>query len=117
MPDYREVCSAGEVLGDGDCGVEVEDDVPPPARDKYRLPGLLNTLNGLISPGPVTGLGLGIDDVEPRDGLVHLTPSLAGADLEQLLGGVGREEAPPLVAADEAVPGRGAQRVDVDAGT
>ena len=77
MPDYREVCSAGEVLGDGDCGVEVEDDVPPPARDKYRLPGLLNTLNGPISSGPITGLCLGVDHAEPGDCLVSLFPPLA----------------------------------------
>ena len=113
MPDYREVCSAGEVLGDGDGGVEVEDDVPPAAWDKYRLPGLLNTLNGLISPGPVTGLGLGVDHVEPGDGLVPLLPSLAGLDCDQLLGSVGGEEAPSLVSGDQSVPSRSAERINV----
>ena len=114
MPDYREVCSAGEVLGDGDGGVEVEDDVPPAARDKDRLSGLLNTLNRLISPGPVTGLGLGIDHVEPGDRLVPLLPSLAGLDCDQLLGSVGGEEAPSLVAGDECVPGRSSKRINVN---
>ena len=113
MPDYREVSSAGEVLGDGDGGVEVEDDVPPSARNKDRLTGLLNTLNGLISPGPVTGLGLGIDHVEPGDGLVPLLPSLARLDCDQLLGGVRGEEAPSLVPGDESVPSRGAERINV----
>ena len=104
MPDYREVCSAGEVLSDSDGGVKVEDDMPPAARNKYRLSGLLNTLNGLISPRPVTGLGLGIDDVEPSDRLVPLFPPLAGLDCDQLFRSVGGEETPSLVSRDESVP-------------
>ena len=116
MPDYREVCSAGEVLGDGDGGVEVEDDMPPAAWDKNRLSGLLDTLNGLISGGPVTGLRLGVDHVEPGDGLVSLLPSLAGLDCDQLFRSVSGEEAPSLVSGNQSVPGRSPEGVNVNAG-
>ena len=116
MPHNREVCPRGKVLGDGDGGVQVEDDMPPAPGHEDGLPRVLNGLDGSEPHWPVRGLGLGVDDTEPGDGLVPLLAPLAGLDGDQLLGRVSGKEAPALVPGDERVPGRGAQRVDVNPG-
>ena len=116
VPHYREVCLRGKVLGDSDGDVQVEDYVPPASGDEDGLPRVLNGLNWSESHWPVRGLGLGVDDTEPRDCLVPLLPALAGLDGDQLLGRVRGEEAPALVSGDERVPGGGAQRVNVNPG-
>ena len=116
MPHDREVCPRGKVLGDGDGGVQVEDHVPPAPGDKDGLSRMLDRLDWPKPRWPVGGLGLGIDDTEPRDGLVPLLAPLARLDGDQLLGGVRGEEAPALVAGDERVPGRCSQGVNVDPG-
>ena len=114
MPDHGEVGLAGEVLGDGDGGVQVEDDVPPAPGHENGLPRVLDGLYGPEPGGPVRGLGLGVDDAEPGDRLVPLLPALARLDCNQLLWSVRGEEAPALVTGDEGVPGGGTQGVNVD---
>ena len=97
VPHDREVCPRGKVLGDGDGGVQVEDDMPPAPGDEDVLPRMLDGLNGPEPGRPVRCLGLGVDHAEPRDRLIPLLASLAGLDRDQLLGGVRGEEAPALV--------------------
>ena len=116
VPHNREVCPRGKVLGDGDGGVQVEDDVPPAPGHEDGLPRVLDGLDGSEPHWPVRGLGLGVDDTEPRDSLVPLLAPLTGLDRDQLLGRVCGEEAPALVPGYERVPCRGAQRVDVNPG-
>ena len=53
---------------------------------------------------PVRSLGLGIDEIEPGDGLVRLLVVVLRGDLDELLGRVRREETPPFVTGDEGVP-------------
>ena len=100
-------------MSDCDGGIEIQDHMPVPSWHEDRLSGMLNTLDWSVPGRPVVRLGLGVDDVEPGDGLVPLLPSLAGLDGDQLLGSVGGEEAPSLVAGDESVPSRGAERINV----
>ena len=116
VPHDREVGLRGEVLGDGDGGVDVEDHVPPAPGHEDGLPRPLDGLDGFEPLRPVPGLGLGVDNVKPGDGLVPLLAALARLDRDQLLGRVRGEEAPALVAGDQRVPGRGSERVDVDPG-
>ncbi len=116
VPDDGKVGKAAEVLRDGDGVVEVEDDVPPAGRHEDRLAGLLDDLQWLELCRPVGRLRSRVYHSEPGDGLVHLGATLARLHLDQLFGGVGGKEAPPLGARDEGVPGAGAQRVNVNAG-
>ena len=133
VPDDGEVCLRAEVVGDCYRGVEVEDHVPVTAWNEHRLTGVLDHLNlkakqrlishfersqmskkkntyGLVLLRPVRSLGLGIDEIEPGDGLVRLLVVVLRGDLDELLGRVRREETPPFVTGDEGVPGGCAYR-------
>lgn len=83
---------------------------------KHGLSGSLEDLQRGELWRPVRLLRPGINHVEPGDSLVLLVASLLSGHLDQLSGGVGGEQAPPLVSLNQSVPGAGAQRVDVDAG-
>ena len=114
MPHDGEIGSRSKVLCDSNGRVQVEDDVPPASGYKHGLAWILDGLDRFILLRPVQALGLGIDDVKPRDGLVTLLPALAGLDRDQLLGRVRGEETPSLVTRYQGVPGRGPQWVNVD---
>lgn len=72
VPHDREVRAAAEVLRDGDRRVQVEDDVPPAARDEDRLARLLEDLHRPAVAGPRRVLRSGVYHIEPGYRLVLL---------------------------------------------
>ncbi|RUS76905.1 hypothetical protein EGW08_015344, partial [Elysia chlorotica] len=120
VPDDGKVDHAAEVLCDGDRVVEVEDHVPPAARDKHSLTGTLEDLHLGTHTHKVRTLYLGVNVCEPSDGLVLLFAPDTGRDLQQLTRHVGRQQTPPggtfspLVTNNEGVPGACPERINVD---
>jgi len=103
-------------VGDGHRRVQVQHHVPIAARHKHRLAWILDQLDRFVLLGPIWSLSFWVDFCEPSDGFVRLESALGRRQLDEVFGRVGGEEAPALVSGDEGVPGRGAQRIDVNAG-
>lgn len=94
----------------------LESDAASLTRNKHGFAGFLEDLERSELRRPTGLLRSGIDDVEPGDSLVLLVASVLSGHLDELARGVSGEQAPPLVALNQGIPGTGAQRVNVDAG-
>lgn len=96
VPDDREICTAAKVLGNGDGCIEVEDDVPPAAGHKDRLAGPLKDLDRATVGWPGRIACAWVNQVEPSDGLVAQSATLALSHFEDFLWGVCGKQAPSV---------------------